>query len=89
MPGPRVQMVRLFLVFTYIWQEDVAKITKVPGATRNVNPAEINMVSERNHLMYGFSTTIHLHLASFYSQNTFEKKLARGNAHGTTILNLI
>ena len=27
-----------FLVFTYIWQEDVAKISKVPGAPRNVNP---------------------------------------------------
>ena len=37
--GPRAQMVRLFLVFTYIWQEDVAKISKVPGAPRNVNPA--------------------------------------------------
>ena len=32
-------MVRLFLVFTYIWQEDVAKISEVPGAPRNVNPA--------------------------------------------------
>ena len=32
-------MVRLLLVFTYIWQEDVAKISKVPGAPRNENPA--------------------------------------------------
>ena len=31
-PGPRVQMVRLFLVFIYIRQEDVAKIPKVPEA---------------------------------------------------------
>ena len=38
-PGPPAQMVRLFLVFTYIWQEDVAKIPKVPGAPCNVNPA--------------------------------------------------
>ena len=29
----------LFLVNTYVWQEDVAKIFKVPGAPRNVNPA--------------------------------------------------
>ena len=29
----------LFLVCTYVWQEDVAKIFKVPGALRNVNPA--------------------------------------------------
>ena len=28
-----------FVVFTYIWQEDVAKISKVPGAPRNVNSA--------------------------------------------------
>ena len=26
-----------FLVFTYIWQEDVAKIPKVPGALHNKN----------------------------------------------------
>ena len=32
-------MVRLFLVFTNIWQEDVAIIPKVPGAPRNVYPA--------------------------------------------------
>ena len=37
--GPRAQMVRLFLVFTYIWQEDVAKIFKVPMSLRNVNLA--------------------------------------------------
>ena len=30
---------RTFLIFIYIWQEDVAKISKVPGAIRNVNPA--------------------------------------------------
>ena len=37
-PGPRAQ-IGLLLVFTYIWQEDVAKIPKVPGALRSVNPA--------------------------------------------------
>ena len=39
--GPRAQMVRHFFVFTYIRQEDVAKILKVPAAPapRNVNPA--------------------------------------------------
>ena len=39
--GHNIQMVRLFLVFTYIWQEDVAIIPKVPGAPRNVNPARV------------------------------------------------
>ena len=38
-PGPRTQMVRLFFIFTYIWQQDLAKIPKVPGAQRDVNPA--------------------------------------------------
>ena len=37
--GPYAQMVRLFLVFTCIWPEDVAKISKVQKAPRNVNPA--------------------------------------------------
>ena len=36
----RSQMLRLFCwVFTYIWQEDSAKISIVPGTPRNVNPA--------------------------------------------------
>ena len=30
-------MVRLFLVFTYIWREDFTKISKVPGALSNVS----------------------------------------------------
>ena len=30
---------KIFLVFTYIWQKDVAKISKVPGAQRDVNSA--------------------------------------------------
>ena len=34
------------------------------------------MVSKRNHLMYHFSITIHLHLVSFYAQNT-SKETAR------------
>ena len=38
-PGPRAQMLRLLFVFTYILQEDVVKIFKVLGATRNVNSA--------------------------------------------------
>ena len=34
------------------------------------------MFTKRNHLLYHFSITIHLHFASFYAQNTF-KKIAR------------
>ena len=37
--GSRAQMLRLFLVFTYIWQEDVVKIFKVPRAPNNINLA--------------------------------------------------
>ena len=35
------------------------------------------MFSKRNHVLYHFSITIHLDLASFYAQNTL-KKLAIG-----------
>ena len=34
-----------------------------------------NMFSKRIHLLYHFSITIHLHLASFYPQNTFKKNI--------------
>ena len=68
-------MVRLFLVFTYMWQEDVAIIPKVPGAPHNVYrvPGINYMVGTRNHLLYHFLITIHLQLAGFYAQNTFLK----------------
>ena len=36
--GPRTQ-IRLFLVFTCIWQENIAKIAKVPWAQLNANSA--------------------------------------------------
>ena len=39
---PFAQMARLyfwFRVYAYVWQEDVAKISKVQGAPHNVNPA--------------------------------------------------
>ena len=39
-PEPRAQIVGLLLVFTNIWQKNVAKILKVPGAPCNVNPAK-------------------------------------------------
>ena len=35
------------------------------------------MFSKRNHLLYNFSITIHLHLASFYAQNTLKKQLGK------------
>ena len=36
-PGASRSDARFFLVFTCIWQGDVAKILEVPGATCNVN----------------------------------------------------
>ena len=35
------------------------------------------MFSRRNHILYHFSITIHLHLASFYAQKTLKKKLEK------------
>ena len=53
--GFRAQMVRLFLVFTYIWQKDVAKIFKVPRSPHNINLARaITWLNRRNHLLYHF-----------------------------------
>ena len=42
-----------------------------------------NMFGRWNHLLHHFSIPIHLHLATFYLQNTSEKKKARENAHWT------
>ena len=64
--GPAILKARLFLVFTYIWQEDLAKISKVPGTPCNVNPAQL--------ITWLVSVTIYctifnddfIHLASFY-----------------------
>ena len=35
------------------------------------------MFSKRNHLLYHFSITIHLHLTSFNAQNTLKKYLEK------------
>ena len=71
--GPRAHMVRLFLIFIYIWQDNVAKIPKVLGAQRNVNPARAItcLVGATNLLLDHFSITTHLHLASFYATKYF------------------
>ena len=42
------------------------------------------MFSKRNHLLYHFSITIHLHLASFYAQNPLKKKLRKMLTEQTT-----
>ena len=36
---------KTFLIFTYIWHEDVAKILKVPGAPHIVNPGKDSLVA--------------------------------------------
>ena len=84
--GPCAQMVP-FLVVTYIWQEDVVIILKIPGAQAMLIRHKNSTVSKRNHVMYHFSITIHLHLASFYAQNIFEKT-SKGKCSLNKILNL-
>ena len=79
--GPRAQMVRLFLLSTSIWQEDVAKIPEVPGTPRNVYPAGAITWLVGVTIYCTFSITTHVYLASFYAKNTFEKKLDRGNVY--------
>ena len=75
MPGFRAQMLRLFLVFTYIWQEDVAKIRKVQGTLRKVNPARattwfVGVTIYCTIFQNQFTSTSPV----FTQQNTFEKK---------------
>ena len=75
--GVHAQMVRLCLVFTYIWQEDVVKIPKVPGVHTMQTGLSNNMV--------GIGLTIYraifqLQFTSislvFMQQNTFDKKIS-------------
>ena len=75
--GLRAQMVKTFLVFTYIWQEDVAKIPEIPRAQDN-NILEVSwvpgnsIVSRRNQVLFHFlKGTIHLHFASFSATKYF------------------
>ena len=57
----------------YIWQKDVAKISKVAKALHYVNPARVitGLVSVTIILLYHFSIFIHLDLASFYASKYF------------------
>ena len=80
--GPCVQNDgKTFLVFTYIWQEDIAKIFKVPGSRHDVNPARAIawLVGVTNHCTM-FQQQFTYILPVFTRQYTFEKK-ARRNAH--------
>ena len=78
--GPRFQMIRLIFWSLLNWQEGIAEnfqSTRSPTQCR-FDPVS-NMVSKRNYLLYHFSITIHLHLASSYATIYFrEKKLATG-----------
>ena len=82
---PRSDGKTFFLVFTYIWQEDVAKISKMPKATHNINPARAitGLVMVTIILLYHFSI-YRLFISTlpvFTRPNIFEKKnSARKNA---------
>ena len=77
--GPRSQIVRLFWVFTCIWQKDVAKIFKDSWAPRNVNPAQaITWLASATVIsLYHFSITIYLYLTSFLATKYFKKNSLR------------
>ena len=68
------------MVFIYIRQEDIAKN---PQSTRSPSQCKSspgnNLVSRRNHLLYHYSITIHLHHASFYADKLLLKKISKGN----------
>ena len=67
-------------LITYIWQEDVAKIRKVPGAPHNLNVARAITCLEVGLTIYytePYFKSNFFHLASFYAKNTF-KRITRG-----------
>ena len=83
-PGALRSDARLFFGLHFFWQQDFAKIPKVRGALAQCKSGPgNNMVSKRNRPLDYFSLTIHLYLASFFTikYRTFEKTLARRNAH--------
>ena len=70
--GPALSWYDFLLVLAYIWQEDFAKVSKVPGAPAQCKSGPVkNMVSRRNHVLHHFLITIHFHLASFYATKYF------------------
>ena len=73
---------KTFIVFYYIWQEDVAIIPKVLWDPRKVNPARaitwlVSVTSYCTIFQYRFISKS----AVFTQKNTFEKKLAKRNAY--------
>ena len=62
-------MMEDFLVFTYIWQEDVEKIFKMPGSPHNVNPARAIawLVGVTNYCIMFQKRFMHIYLAGFYA----------------------
>ena len=85
--GPRSQMVRFVCgLHPYLARRFCKNFQSTVGPTQCKSSPVNNMVSKRNYLLFHFSITIYLHLASFYATilySTFENKSARGNAHWT------
>ena len=75
--GPHAQMVRRFFVFTYsiFGRKMLGKSLKSPKPTQCKSGLDNNMVSGRYQLLFHFSMTIHLHLASFYTTKYLNKLL--------------
>ena len=74
--GPALRCKTFFGLYLF-WQQDFAKIPKVPGALAQCQSGPGNdMVSKRNRLLYYFSFTIHLYLASFLTIKYFWKNIS-------------
>ena len=67
---------------TFFWSSPIfgrkilQKSQSAIGSTQCKSGPGNNMVCRHSHLLYRFSITIHLHLASFYATKYFWKKLA-------------
>ena len=87
--GPRAQMVTIFLVFTYIREHGFAKIPKVLGVARNVNPARtITWLVGITIYCTIFQEEVTSTSPVFTQQNTFETKTNEGKCSIRKLLNL-
>ena len=65
----------LFLVYVYVWRKDVAKISKVSGAPRNVNPAWAMTLQVGVTIYSAVFNNNSLPPRQFLQKKTFEKKI--------------
>ena len=87
--GFRAQMVRLFFgLHLHLAGRPCENLPSAKSPAQYKSGQGNNMVSRRNHLLYHFKITIHLHLTSFYATKYFWKTNYLGKCSLNKPLNL-